>query len=121
MKGLCAGNRAGGHWLRGILLMLLVAPVMADSPGPDVPSPRESELANLVLQDCGSCHGMTLRGGLGPALRPENLNRLPAEAIAAIVAEGVPGTAMPPWKPLLSAQDIRWISRQLKAGSLVSP
>jgi len=121
VKGLCAGNRGGQRWLRGVFLLLLAAPVMADSGDPGAPSPRESELANLVLQDCGSCHGMTLRGGLGPALRPENLNHLPAEAIAAIVAEGVPGTAMPPWKPLLSAQDIRWISRQLKAGSLVLP
>ncbi|MFO7527528.1 MAG: cytochrome c [Marinobacter sp.] len=81
----------------------------------------ESDLTNLVLQDCGSCHGMTLKGGLGPPLRPENLERLPAEAIAAIIREGVPDTAMPPWKPLLTPEEIDWISRQLKAGTLVSP
>ncbi len=79
----------------------------------------EPELANLVLQDCGSCHGMTLKGGLGPPLRPENLERLAAEAIAAIIREGVPDTAMPPWKPLLTPGEIDWISRQLKSGALL--
>ena len=30
-------------------------------------------LKRLVHQDCGSCHGLTLKGGLGPDLRPQNL------------------------------------------------
>lgn len=99
------------------LLLLLLLPAFAV--GSEVRT--ESDLANLVLQDCGSCHGMTLKGGLGPPLRPENLERLPAEAIAAIIREGVPDTAMPPWKPLLAPEEIDWISRQLKAGTLVLP
>ncbi len=91
--------------------------------GDDNPDRNESRarLANLVVQDCGSCHGLTLRGGLGPPLRPENLDHLPVEAIAAIIREGVPGTAMPPWKPLLSPEEIYWISKRLKSGALVSP
>lgn len=84
-------------------------------------APEKAQLANLVIQDCGSCHGLTLRGGLGPPLRPESLANLPVEAIAAIVSEGVPGSAMPPWKPLLSPEEIHWISEQLKSGALVSP
>jgi len=79
----------------------------------------DPQLSNLVLQDCGSCHGMTLKGGLGPPLRPENLERLTAGALAAIIREGVPGTAMPPWKPLLTPEEIDWISRQLKSGALL--
>ena len=106
-------------WKRELSLLavcsLLLTPVTGAEPR------TQPELANLVLQDCGSCHGMTLKGGLGPALRPENLERLPAEAIAAIIREGVPDTAMPPWKPLLAPEEIDWISRQLKAGTLVSP
>ncbi|PHS49607.1 MAG: cytochrome C [Marinobacter sp.] len=91
--------------------------------GDDNPSRDESHagLANFVVQDCGSCHGLTLKGGLGPPLRPENLGHLPAEAIAAVIREGVPGTAMPPWKPLLSPEEIHWISQHLKSGALVSP
>lgn len=85
----------------------------------ETPTRADPQLANLVLQDCGSCHGMTLKGGLGPPLRPENLQQLPAEAIAAIIREGVPGTPMPPWKALLTAEEIDWISRQLKSGALL--
>lgn len=82
---------------------------------------EQARLTNLVIQDCGSCHGLTLRGGLGPPLRPDSLERLPVEAIAAIIREGVAGSAMPPWKALLSSEEIHWISRQLKSGALVSP
>lgn len=100
------------------LSMMSVTVVGDDNPDLNESRPR---LANLVVQDCGSCHGLTLRGGLGPPLRPENLEHLPVEAIAALIREGVPGTAMPPWKPLLSPEEIHWISDQLKSGALVSP
>lgn len=82
--------------------------------------PSESGLRELVLQDCGSCHGMTLKGGLGPALRPSDLENRSVEAVAAIIRSGVPETAMPPWKDLLSDGEIRWISEALKSGSLVN-
>jgi hypothetical protein len=39
------------------------------------PRQRQKELIHLVRQDCGSCHGMTLQGGLGPALLPANAGR----------------------------------------------
>lgn len=100
-----------------LLSGLLIAPAAAVG----TEEVEEARLANLVIQDCGSCHGLTLRGGLGPSLRPESLERLPVEAIAAIIREGVPGSAMPPWKPLLTPEEIHWISRQLKSGALVSP
>lgn len=112
------GINAGWRWMLGVMLLTLL-PIQATAAGNDVRS--GPELTNLVLQDCGSCHGMTLKGGLGPPLRPEDLHQLPAEAIAAIIREGVPDTAMPPWKPLLAPEEIDWISRQLKAGTLVSP
>lgn len=80
----------------------------------------ESELEEFVLQDCGSCHGMTLKGGLGPGLRPSDLENRSVEALAAIIRSGVPDTAMPPWKALLSNEEIHWISEQLKSGSLVN-
>lgn len=100
------------------LIMMSVTVVGDDNPDRNASRHR---LANLVVQDCGSCHGLTLRGGLGPPLRPENLEHLSVEAIAALIREGVPGTAMPPWKQLLSPEDIHWISDQLKSGALVSP
>ncbi len=94
--------------------LLLSSPVL--SAGPD----NVAELQNFVIQDCGSCHGLTFRGGLGPPLRPENIDHLSEAALSAIIREGIPGTAMPPWKALLNDQDIAWISRQLKSGRLLN-
>src|SRR5690554_7420036 len=38
----------------------------------DTPVDRR-QLEHLLLQDCGSCHGLRLTGGLGPAITPEAL------------------------------------------------
>lgn len=123
-------ERLKGFWREGqrqvlvpavLVFGLAAAPFMVMGEGPSAAVPGQDRLANLVIQDCGSCHGMTLKGGLGPPLRPGDLADLPVEAIAAIIREGVPNTAMPPWKPLLSPEEIHWISQQLKSGALVSP
>ncbi len=70
----------------------------------------------LVRQDCGSCHGMTLRGGLGPALLPATLHDKPAEGLVATIYCGRPGTAMPPWKQFMSEAEAGWIVQQLMSG-----
>ena len=77
---------------------------------------HEQELISLVRQDCGSCHGMTLRGGLGKALLPETLAPLDAPAVARVILDGVPGSPMPPWRGLLSEVDALWIATKLKEG-----
>ncbi len=79
---------------------------------------RKGELQNLILQDCGSCHGMTLKGGLGSALRPADLDGVEPSTIAHIILNGVPGKPMPPWRGLLSDNEAIWIARALKAGVL---
>ena len=79
----------------------------------DVPTARTTELERLVLQDCGSCHGMTLKGGLGGDLRPAALAGAAPEALAAIILDGIPGTPMPPWRPLLTEGEALWIAQYL--------
>jgi cytochrome c55X len=81
-------------------------------PGPA----REAELVRLVRQDCGSCHGMTLRGGLGPPLTPAALADRPESMLAATIIHGRPGTPMPPWRPFLSEAEADWIAARLKRG-----
>lgn len=76
---------------------------------------RAASLERLVRQDCGSCHGMTLKGGLGPDLRASRLSGIPSHALALIILDGVPGTPMPPWRGLLSEEDAMWIANYLKA------
>ena len=77
---------------------------------------RQKELVRLVRQDCGSCHGMTLRGGLGPPLLPENLHEKPAEGLVATIHYGRPGTPMPPWKQFMSEAEAGWIVQELMNG-----
>jgi len=77
---------------------------------------RAAELRHLVMQDCGSCHGLTLKGGLGPALTPEAMGDKPKDAMLATVLHGRPGTPMPPWSDLLSREEARWIIELLYRG-----
>lgn len=74
------------------------------------------ELIRLVRQDCGSCHGLTLRGGLGPALLPENLRDRPPDSLKSTILSGRPGTAMPPWQPFMTEAEADWIVAQLLRG-----
>jgi cytochrome c55X len=82
---------------------------------------RKTQLTHMVKQDCGSCHGMTLKGGLGPALLPENLKGKSILLLQNTILYGRAGTAMPPWKTLLTEQEVLWISQQLKAGKITKP
>ncbi|WNC72629.1 cytochrome c [Thalassotalea psychrophila] len=77
---------------------------------------RQKDLIHMVKQDCGSCHGMTLKGGLGPSLLPDDLTNKPEYFLTITIMEGRPGTAMPPWKDILTEQEAKWIAEQLIKG-----
>lgn len=100
----------------GAALALLVLTAAGPTPGGPTPQ-RQAELRHLLLHDCGSCHGMTLAGGLGPPLTPSALEGKPLEYIEAMILRGRPGSAMPAWDAMLSEDDARWIARYLKAGT----
>jgi cytochrome c55X len=101
--------------MRSLLaLALLAAPAMATDITAHVPAERAQALEHLVIQDCGSCHGLTLKGGLGSPLTPQALDHAEAEGLAIIILDGVPGTAMPPWRPLLTEAEALWIAHYLK-------
>lgn len=97
-----------------VLLGLLAGAAVAQeaAPGPE----RQRELMHLLRHDCGACHGLTLGGGLGPALLPERLaGRREAELVATIL-EGVPDTPMPPWAGELEPAEAAWLVRRLQQG-----
>jgi len=77
-----------------------------------------ARLSNLVRQDCGSCHGLTLKGGLGKPLTSDHLRAWSSEQLVSIILDGVPGTPMPPWRPLMSESDARWIVDRLQQGNM---
>ncbi len=96
----------------GIILAALGAlwafPVYAD-----IPAARQAELRHLLDQDCGSCHGLTRQGGLGPALTRQALAGKPAIMLREVILNGRPGTPMPPWKSFLNEQEAEWLVRVL--------
>jgi cytochrome c55X len=94
--------------------LLLSTLALADLGAPD--AARQRQLLHLVSQDCGSCHGMRLTGGLGLPLTAEALRDKPVEGLEATVYYGRPGTAMPPWKSFLSESEVHWIVQQLMTG-----
>ena len=55
---------------------------------------------------CAACHGVERLGGTGPALLPENLERLRQPAAAQTIREGRPATRMPAFGEKLGAADI---------------
>lgn len=77
---------------------------------------RRTELVRMVRQDCGSCHGLTLNGGLGPALLPHTLKDKPVDNLTFVILQGRPGTAMPPWKRFLTEAEAQWIVENLQKG-----
>jgi cytochrome c55X len=93
----------------------LAAPAWAE-PAPAIDQARQAELVRLVRQDCGSCHGLTLQGGLGPALLPATLAGKPSDSLAATILHGRPGSAMPPWRRFLNEAEADWIVSNLKKG-----
>jgi len=99
-------------WLIGVLLCS-AALAQAAGPTPE----RQAELRDLLLQDCGSCHGMTLKGGLGPALTRQALQGKSRERLRLAIRDGRPGTPMPPWKTLLQPAEIDWLVDQLLQGA----
>ncbi|MGR8934247.1 MAG: c-type cytochrome [Gammaproteobacteria bacterium] len=92
------------------LLLAVFAQTAAADPSPE----RQQALRNLLKHDCGACHGLTLNGGLGPALLPDNLQGKSDEILVQTILEGRKGTAMPPWKPFVSADEARWLVRILR-------
>jgi cytochrome c55X len=87
---------------------------MADAA--EISAQRQAELRYLLEQDCGSCHGLTLQGGLGPALTPQALRGKPSALLAWTITHGRPGTAMPAWQPFLAADEVDWLVEILTGG-----
>lgn len=98
----------------GQLLLVLLPFSLAEAEALSVE--RQAQLQHLLAQDCGSCHGLRMTGGLGPALTRQILADKPRESLIATVTHGRPGTAMPAWNALLSEPDIAWLVDRLLEG-----
>ncbi len=88
---------------RGLLLFLalLVAPAWAAG----------GEVAALYAQHCASCHGVNRLGGMGPALLPQNLQRLKREEAVRVITEGRVATQMPAFGGMLRSEQISGLAQ----------
>jgi len=101
--------------MKRLIILLLFLPVLTVS-ADDISPERQSDLLHLLRQDCGACHGMTLKGGLGPPLLPESLAIYPKEFLIHTILFGRAGTPMPPWRDFLTPAEVRWLVEQLLKG-----
>lgn len=99
-------------------LALALGGLLASQPvqSEEIAAARQAYLENLLTQDCGSCHGLTMKGGLGPALLPAALAGRDDAVLVETILDGRPGTPMPPWRFELSAQEAAWLVARLREG-----
>lgn len=100
--------------LAALLPLLLAVPAWAEP----VPA-RQDELLHLLKQDCGSCHGLTMRGGLGNPLLPATLAERDDATLVATILDGRPGTPMPPWRRFIDQPEAVWLVQRLRSGDAI--
>ncbi len=101
--------------LKAVLLSGLLLTATAAAAEPPTGARRDA-LMNLLRQDCGSCHGLTMKGGLGPPLLPRTLAGKPDADLVEAILDGRAGTPMPPWRFSLDVEEATWMVRRLKQG-----
>ena len=73
--------------------------------------------SKIFAASCAACHGANRQGipGFAPALTPDSLAARSDTEIRSAIADGRPGTAMPPFKASLSPDKIDALLRLIKS------
>lgn len=101
---------------RALVPMAMLTCLASADLGAEPEAARQAELLHRLRHDCGSCHGMTLKGGLGPPLLPEVLAGRDDDELVDVILHGRPGTPMPPWDFEISDEEAAWLVQKLKKG-----
>ena len=99
---------------RAVIAALCLASIATTARATEIGAAQAEKLERLVVQDCGSCHGLTLKGGLGTPIHKDRMQHYAREDLRDIILDGVPGTAMPPWRPLITEGEALWIADYLR-------
>ncbi len=92
-------------------LLLAVLPALA------IAQPAE----RLYQQHCAGCHGAERLGAMGPALLPENLERLRRAQAVKVIADGLLATQMPGFGGRLAAAEIEALAGYIYTLPAVRP
>ena len=79
------------------------------------------DATSLFATHCASCHGAQRTGGMGPALLPESLARLPAAEELRVIAQGRTATQMPAFAGLLSPAEIQALGAFIRTPVVPAP
>jgi mono/diheme cytochrome c family protein/DNA-binding beta-propeller fold protein YncE len=100
----------------GLLALLFAAIAPALAAGTAIP-----DAARTYATRCASCHGADRFGGTGPALLPENLERLRKASAVETIARGRIATQMPAFAGALSAAEIDALATFVYSSPTVRP
>jgi mono/diheme cytochrome c family protein len=95
------------RWRRAIRWAAYIAVALLVVVAAGAAAAQTADAAKLYGTHCASCHGPDRLGGSGPALLPENLERLRKPAAADTITKGRLATQMPAFADKLSSDDIR--------------
>lgn len=128
-EALATPSRRWRTWLAGAGRAALVAGLcwmgwdlaLAQQPGPGTAANATIDSAGLFATHCASCHGAQRTGGMGPALLPESLARLPAAEALRVIAQGRTATQMPAFAGTLSPAEIQALGAFVRTPVLPAP
>jgi mono/diheme cytochrome c family protein len=72
--------------------------------------PGQPASRHFIKEHCAACHGESRFGGIGPALLPENLERLRKPEALKVIREGRVATQMPAFGDKLSADEVQQLA-----------
>jgi mono/diheme cytochrome c family protein len=107
--------------LRGLIAYVRSLEAAPGKEPAELPAKELAEAQKLYAKNCASCHGARgggdgiAAGALAP--RPTNFQEVRAARNYAedMLARGVPGTAMPPWRDRLSAEQRRLLADYVRS------
>ena len=97
-------------------VLMAVPGLVAATEAAEVDEARADQLEHVLVQECGSCHGLEMRGGLGPALTPDAIEGRHDDYLRTVILHGVPGTPMPGWDGMLSEAEAQWLVDLMREG-----
>lgn len=116
-------SSSGGRRKRAVerAAAILAAILAGVVPMGNAASATPVDAAALYARHCASCHGADRLGSVGPALLPENLERLRKSEAMKVIAHGRPATQMPAFREALTPEQLASLGEFIYTPPSVAP